>query len=149
MKVVVYAMPDGTVWVMRPVEPPREGESEADYLARIKARAVPANATGTFECDETEIPQNRTFRAAWRLDGRKIAVDMPIARAIKMDRIRAERNRRLEATDKDVAKLDGAPLSVELRGNRQALREVPQKAGPALEAIESAAALEAFEPDWP
>ena len=149
MKVIVHSGPDGGVTVTVPVEPMREGETGDGYIARIAGRAVPRDAVDIMVCEDSDIPQDRTFRGAWRLAGGKVVVDMPLARAIKLERIRAERNRRLEATDKDVAKLDGDPVPASLKARRQALRDLPQTIQAELDAIDQPATLKLFEPNWP
>ena len=47
------------------------------------------------------IPTDRVFRNAWRKLGSSVAVDMPVAREIHMDRIRVVRNSELAQLDTD------------------------------------------------
>ena len=72
---IVYEQPDGTVAVMCPAIqsdlartlPQVKDLSEQAYLEFVRDRAVPANATKVSIVPDTDIPQTRAQRAAWRL----------------------------------------------------------------------------------
>ncbi len=49
-------------------------ESEDEFVARIAAKDVPADAENVQIVDESEIPADRTNRAAWKLSGGKIVI---------------------------------------------------------------------------
>ena len=66
-------------------------ESEADWLAFVKSRSnIPADAV-VVECEHTDLPSDRTFRNAWSVQQQKVGVDLPKARDIVRNRIRAQR----------------------------------------------------------
>jgi hypothetical protein len=97
----------------------------ANIEAEITKARIPA--LYWWIIDPASLPQDRTFRNAWKDEGsRKIAIDMPRAREIHMDRIRIARDAKLEETDKLVARLDGAAVPEELKAQRQKLRDIPQ-----------------------
>lgn len=93
----------------------------------------------------------KIFYGAWTSDGAgNIKVDLPLARGIRMAEFRAERNRRLDDSDREWARLSevGTPEGQAThRAYRQALRDVPQSID--LDKIDTAAKLEAFQPTWP
>jgi hypothetical protein len=65
------------------------GESEADWLARCIARALPG-ATDIRVTTVAEVPIDRAFRDAWVLSNGKPQVDMAKARDIHRYRIQAQ-----------------------------------------------------------
>lgn len=86
-------------------------------IDEIAAKNVPENVPYRI-CDVTEIPEDRTFREAWKDNG-KVEIDMPKARDIHMDRIRADR-------DKALAKLDTEQMKGrDVATEKQALRDLP------------------------
>jgi hypothetical protein len=148
--VILYTSADGGLAIVRPVAEPEPGEAAAAFLARLAAMAVPADALDVRVMPAADVPADRRFRAAWRLaaDG-AIAIDMGVARAIQLARVRAARDRRLATLDGpmlraldqgDVATLDA------LKARRQALRDLPETLAPSIEAACDPAALGAI---WP
>ena len=149
MKISVIERADGGISFAPVVRQQRPDETDAEFAHACSHRLLAAFPGSTWLgfSDSSDLPPSRAFRNAWARNGSGVAVDMGKARAIKMDRIRAERDRRLAETDKDVARLDGAAIPQPLKAKRQALRDIPQTAN--LDAIADPAALEAFEPVWP
>lgn len=94
-------------------------ESESDFVARIQARDVPADATNVAVVDVSTVPADRTFRNAWKREGTGIGTDMAKAREIHMDRIRAVRDAELARLD--VEQLKGRDVTAE----KQRLRDLP------------------------
>lgn len=93
----------------------------------------------------THTPDNnRAYRAAWKLTGSAVDVDMVKARVIHMNYIRAARDKKLEETDKQLAALDGGPVPGPLKTQRQKLRDLPQTVD--LSTATTVAALKAI---WP
>ena len=79
----VFTMPDGTVQVVHPAPAgQRVGESEADFYARVMARAVhvnPALAGRPFvDVMFSTLPTDRTKRHAWREKNGHIGVDATV-----------------------------------------------------------------------
>lgn len=112
MKRIVYTRPDGGVSVIIP--------TGAVDLAAVLTRDLPADAVDWYECDASDIPPDRTFRDAWKIEGGKPAVDMSKARTIHMDRIRKVRDRELAKLD--VEQLKGRDVAAQ----KQKLRDIPQ-----------------------
>lgn len=67
MKVIAYTRPDGGVSVITPApEAQLPNETEAEFLARIRLKDVPANATNVIEVDKEDLPPRET-RSSWRI----------------------------------------------------------------------------------
>ena len=138
MKHIAYKRPDGGVNIVCP---------HPDVpLDDVMAKDVPPDATEVQVLDK--LP-SRAYRDAWVLSGGVVTHDMEKARELKMAEIRAERDKRLAATD-------GVYLRAQERGDdteaaklkeyRQGLRDLPAKV--ALD-VETPEELKALQPDWP
>jgi hypothetical protein len=95
----------------------------------------------------SEIPRDRTFRNAW-VDTGKIDVDMPRAREIHRDKLRAMRRPLLEALDVEYQRADeqgDVTKKAAIAERKQALRDVT--ADPALEAARTPDELAGCIPD--
>ena len=153
-KYFVLEMPDGSIALGNfPPTPP--GVSEEEWIEkklRQTKNASPQYAAAKRLPDRLpeELPSHRFFDS-WRNDGTgKIHVDMPLARAQCMAKIRRDRDARFTPLDNEWMKATGqgdAAQAAQIEAVRQALREIPQKID--LGSIDTAEALEAFEPDWP
>lgn len=109
-----------------------------------------SNATLLGRTNQSTLPRNKVFRGAWRIKKGSVVVDMPLARDIKMKRIRNERNARLQSSDGPslVAQERGSPVDRQRWvAYRNALRDLPQTIN--LEWIATPEELESFEPAWP
>lgn len=90
-------------------------------------------------------PSDRIFRDAWQFNGDAIEVDMPAARNIHRNNLRAERKPQLEALDVDYMKAleDGdTPAQQAIVGVKQVLRDVT--ADPRIEAATTPDELKAL-----
>lgn len=98
--------------------------------------------------EDDTIPVDRTFRDAWTYSGSKLDVDMPRARNIWRDKLRALRAPKLAALDVEYMRAleqgDTARQQV-IAAQKQALRDVT--ADPAIEAAATPEALKAAMPD--
>ena len=92
---------------------------------------VDSSGTNSRITDTTNLPQDRTFRDAWTddLPGEQIDVDIPRAKIIRMEQIRAARDVKWEDFDKRyvIAERDAADLTT-LDTERQTLKDIPQVA---------------------
>lgn len=82
---------------------------------------------GSVTVDGNLALPDRTFRNAWALDGDAIVVDMGKARAIQLDKIRAEREPRLAKLDREYMLADEAGDNVGKKAvatKKQVLRDV-------------------------
>jgi hypothetical protein len=127
---VIYTRPDGGISVLAPAAGARlADESEDDFVQRIILKDVPADATDVRVIDASEVPKDRTFRNAWRQQANELAVDMPKARAIHMDRIRRARQSELERLDLEWMRAMGRkdqPAADVFEAKRERLRNIPQ-----------------------
>jgi len=138
-----------------------EGESDEGHYARASAELV---YRGYLRPDQpwavvplSEFPggqrHNRYFRNCWKLIGGKVAVDLASARAQVLAEIREERNRRLDASDREKSRLDdvGTPQQrAALARYRQQLRDLPLQVQADLAVwLASAEELEHYQPPWP
>lgn len=148
MRKIVYTRPDGGICVVTPV---RNTYPETEELtdAEVEQRAwdkLPDDAIDPRFVDEGDIPEDRTFRGAWKPD---LSVDMDKARDIHKDRMRAVRKPLLEALDVEYQRADErgeaeAKAKAEVAARKQALRDVT--ADPAIAAAETPDDLMAV---WP
>lgn len=58
-------------------------ETEDEFVARIRAKDVPADAIDVQVVDESAIPADRTFRDAWKARAGGVEVDMVKAASLK------------------------------------------------------------------
>jgi hypothetical protein len=152
---IVFQAADGQIRVTHPHPKTRlAGEPEKAWLDRIAAHAKQQDeslrvCTRLPDRDAAELPTRR-FRNCWRVNGQTVEVDMPLARAQRMAEIRAERNRRLEASDGLMARAYeiGAQAEIEaLKAKRQTLRDIPAVID--VGTISTPEELTAFQPEWP
>ena len=116
---IEISRPDGGVSILEV-----KGGAENVQKAVDKWSAVRGAALSHREIAATDIP-DRTFRDAW-VPG--LAVDMPKARTIHMDRIRAKRNKELDRLDKEHTKESGRGRKVQadaIEAKRETLRNIP------------------------
>lgn len=74
-----------------------------------------------------KVPEDRTFRGAWRFNGPAVEVDMPTAREIHRNVLRAEREKQLNDLDVQwfrAAETDDADAKAAIVAKKQKLRDV-------------------------
>lgn len=122
-------------------------ETEDEFIARIRAKDVPADATDVQIVDAAAIPADRTFRNAWKHDKGTVSVDMVKATGIYKDKLRELRAPKLAALDADYMKAlesgDTAKMQT-VATKKQALRDVT--ADPGLTAAKTPDELKAVIP---
>lgn len=78
-KRICYTRPDGELSVVVPNPAARrQGESEDEFVARIRATDVPEDAVEVHVLEERDLPANRSRRNDWALDmsgGRRRVVE--------------------------------------------------------------------------
>lgn len=84
----------------------------------VARRALPPDAQNISVRPIEDIPSDRTFRNAWT---HELLVDMPKAREIHMNRIRAVRDAKIEELDIETLK------GKDVQAQKQVLRDIPQK----------------------
>lgn len=165
-EIIVWEMPDRTVCYATCAHSYKKpGETRTQWLLRAFNKTVKDNPqyAGAKRILNPVMPDRKplvpgpddhpvehAFMGAWRhLGGGNIAIDMPKARALKLTRIRAERDGRFPPLDAEWMKATGQKKSMEadaIEARRQHLRELPQTVD--LEAIATPETLAAFDPDW-
>lgn len=156
-KAIIYTRPDGGVGVFYPAKAdrgiaavpgkPTMVEPEEWWLARAAARAVPEAAKDVQTVGTETIPTDRTFRDAWVQSAGKISVDMPRAREVQRERLRAARAPLLEALDVSYQRADEAKdeaAKKRVAAEKQRLRDVTRH--PAIDAAKTPEQLKAA---WP
>jgi hypothetical protein len=121
--------------------------TDQNYRAHVVARSIPADATDVHELPDTWAPSDtdRTFRDAWRKSGLAFSVDMPTARNIWRDKMRAARAPLLADLDVQLMQaLERGQPTASIAAKKQMLRDVP--ADPKIEAAKTPAELQAV---WP
>ena len=113
---IVYTNDEGNVVIMQRLNPNKTDED------------VTPNDRPYVIVDESEIPVDRYFRNAWKLEGSTIKVDRVKAKSIKLEKIRQLRDIKLEGTDiKLMIACESGNTDTEqtLIIERQALRDLP------------------------
>ena len=108
-------------------------ETDGSLLERLIARkqadgGIPVGAEIRI-LDNSEFPDDRTFRDAWEdLGSGSVQVNLPKARGIHMDKIRLVRNNELAKKDVEYMKAleadDGSHTAIAVE--KQTLRDIPQ-----------------------
>lgn len=96
------------------------------------------------EVDASEVPTDRAFRNAW---GHDLKVDMPKARELHREAMRAVRAKRMTALDVDYMRADEAgdvTTKTAIAAKKQALRDVTADPG-----IDKAKTPEQLKKVWP
>lgn len=127
-------------------------EPTPDYIEAIIAKHdwPPPLRAVSWEIAPNDIVNegtDRTFRGAWRANGKRIDVDMPKAREIQRERLRRMRAPLLEELDVDYMKageLGNDAAQGLITTKKQALRDVT--ADPAIEAAQTPEELKAVVP---
>lgn len=133
---IIYTTPDGGVAVVIP-----SGNLPID---QVLAKDVPDGVTGLI-VEAADIPSDRSFRNAWKRNGRKVEHDMTKAREIHRDRIREARAPKLAELDVAMQREQEKPNpnTASITANKQALRDAPAAA-----AIDAAATIDALKQTW-
>lgn len=99
-------------------------------IEEIAARTVPADATDVHIVHSDNLPTQRRFRNAWKLDGGAVLVDLKRAEQIVLDKVREERVAEFAKTDAEymaaVQKGDTAKAQA-AAARAQKLRDAPAK----------------------
>jgi len=99
---------------------------ELDIKAKLADQDKERVATHRI-CSKEEIPVDRTFRAAWRDNGKSVGIDLDQAKEITRERLRKERKPLLEELDiqsfKAIESEDKIKLA-EISTEKQRLRDI-------------------------
>lgn len=141
----VLSRADGGISILK-IKPEKSVEEEiSKWKETAAAEWLPASV---LPCSPDDIPQDRTFRNAWKRQVGRVVVDMTQAREIHRSRLRVMRGPKLAALDVDVVRAlesgDQAKLA-EIAAKKQALRDVTSD--PAIDAAATPDALKAVVPE--
>lgn len=95
-KRIIYQNSNGGVSIVAPVAGLDLGD--ADMLAHVVDRSVP-NGVAHEVVATADIPTERTFRGAWRKNGKNVRTDMPAAKEIAHEKRRAARDEQMKPLD--------------------------------------------------
>jgi len=151
--VLLWKMPDGKIVLGVPLPETRGAQEPLNqWLDRLALAWRPhPQAVVLSSVPASTLPGNRAFRNCWRDDGLgKVQVDMPLARQLRLEEIRAKRDVLLAQTDTlllRAVEAQDAPRQQALKALRQTLRDVPQSFP--LDKFTTPEALAQAEPPWP
>lgn len=132
MKCIIYTRADdGGLSIVRPTAQfMGEWDDEQQAIDHLLYFDVPKDAIGVQVIDDALIPADRFFRGAWVADKAGIAIDMPKARDIHRDRMRAARAPKLAALDVEFQRvLEDGKATTEVSAAKRALRDVTKHPG--------------------
>ena len=94
-------------------------------LDEIKDKCCPSEKT-IVTINKSEMPSNRNFRNAWKLNSNNIETDMTKAKEIHKDNIRNARVSKLAELDIEFQKaLETSASTTDIVSKKQALRDAP------------------------
>lgn len=125
---------------------PTWAESEEEFTARIRAKDVPSDAD-VLIIDDSRIPEDRTYRNAWKHDGNTVVHDMPKARELHRNMLRRARAPKLAELDIEYQRADergDATAKQDVAARKQALRDCTKHPD-----IDAAATVDDLKKCWP
>ncbi len=137
MNKLIYTRPeDGGISIIIPA--PKEilekvlgPLTEEEYEKHVRDRSIPANALNVREINNEDLPTSREFRNAWCdvTANTTIDIDCTKAKEFALAKLRSQRNKQLDATDKDMTRAleEQNPNVVNsLKEKRTALRNITE-----------------------
>jgi hypothetical protein len=133
-KIIIYQDLDGSTCIVHP--------APGVALNKVIASAVPEGVEHKV-IEDDQLPQDRYFRDAWKLDAGAIAIDIEAAKEVQRNVWRKLRAPKLDALDMELMRAVEAGLSTakrnEIADKKQALRDITTTPLPDdLEAIKNA-----------
>ena len=121
------------------------------WLLALNSKALPPLEEGDsiIEVDFDALP-DKDFRDCWKVENDAIEIDLPLARAKRLDQLRVERDAQLLELDAEQAQLisihgDLQHADVQaIFAQKQALRDMPVKAESDLALKEDAALIKSY-----
>lgn len=118
---IIYSTNDGGLAIVIPA-------AECGLtIEEIAQKDVPSNIFYEI-VDSAAIPSDRIFRGAWSKNGKAISIDMPKARDIKRNMVRAERDVELARLDIDFMRAlesGNAGEQNRIKAEKQRYRDAP------------------------
>lgn len=147
MNYIVWQKADGSLAITIPADP----TADIEYVAAHAQNADPSLAD-CVRLDNVDTLPSRRFRNCWRATNKAIGVDIALAKQQVLNEARLERNKLLDETDKEVARLADIGSKEEqdaLKVYRQQLRDLPVVIETELMLIEDVKDLENYRVDLP
>jgi hypothetical protein len=120
-----------------------QGFTVDDGLARALDKDIPADAADERVIEDSDIPQDRAFRNAWKQTGGKVDVNMPKARDIQREKLRAARAPLLAALDVEFMRaLEAGKPTAAIVAEKNRLRDITSD--PRIEAAQTPEQLKAI-----
>ena len=120
MSKVIFTNSDGTVSIMTPIE------GTAEECAK---RDLP-DGTSYEVVDDSVVPTDRSFRNAWKQNGKTIETDMAKAREIHKTNIRTARALKFAELDVEFQRaLETSADTSTIIAKKQTLRDAPDASG--------------------
>ena len=120
MSKVIFTNSDGTVSIMTPIE------GTAEECAK---RDLP-DGTSYEVVDDSVVPTDRSFRNAWKQNGKTIETDMAKAREIHKTNIREARAIKFAELDVEFQRaLETSSSTTDIVAKKQLLRDAPAASG--------------------
>lgn len=98
-------------------------ETEDEFIVRVAARSIPADATDVQLVEPEIIPTDRTFRDAWKAGSGKVEYDMAKCKAMAHEKRRERREAEFKPHDDVIAKQIPGKSATGAEAARQAIRE--------------------------
>ncbi len=133
-KRIIFTRPDGGVSVIVP--------APGVDMKRVWAD-VPANAVDVDEVNVADIPQDRTFRNAWKKEGRKCVEDAAKCKEISHAHRRAVRAAEFAPLDAAIAAQIPGANAAAVEAQRQAIRDKHASAQKRIDVAQSPEELKA------
>ena len=152
MKIIYTSLSD-TLCIVTPVlfdvlQKEMPGLTLDEYKQHIWSSSVPADAINPAWVEDSAIPEDGYFRDAWKQNGLKVNVDLPLARGVHLDQLRGLRNEKLKAMDvqymQALQKKDGS--DVVIAQQMQDLRDMPTIFAEDISAINNLNTLKDYTP---
>jgi hypothetical protein len=133
-KFVAFTREDGGLSLLFPNYEGMRTETEEDFIDRIIAKDIPANAVNhqiLSEADYIEFLEDKTFYKAWFLQNGAIEINLVKAKEIKINDLRIIRDEKLKELDVQYMRADesgDSALKATIADQKQELRDMPQVA---------------------
>lgn len=150
---IIYTSSSDTMCVVTPVlfdalQKEMPGLTLDEYKQLIWNASVPADAINPAWVEDSAIPEDGYFRDAWKQNGLKVNVDLPLARGVHLEQLRRLRNEKLKAMDvqymQALQKKDGSDVVIAQK--MQDLRDMPTVYANDIAAIKNLSTLKDYTP---
>jgi len=130
MSRIIYTNSDGTVAILQPILTEINPNTGNPFtIEEIAAKDVPSGTSYEI-VDDSQIPTDRSFRDAWKQNGKTIETDMTKAKEIHKTNIRNARTPKLAELDIEFQKaLETSSDTTSIIAAKQALRDAPAASG--------------------